>query len=123
MPARDIATMLVETLLAETPPDAGSEVAVLVNGLGGTKYEEMFVLYNDVSALLDRAGLQPYNPLIGEFVTSLDMTGMSLSLLWLDDDLKALLSATASSPAFTSIGPDVAQTPAFSAQPTSAGTE
>ena len=48
-------------------------------------------------------------PLIGEFVTSLDMTGMSLSLLWLDDDLKTLLDATASSPAFTSIGPDVAQ--------------
>ena len=109
MPAREIAAMLVETLLAETPEDAGSDVAVLVNGLGGTKYEEMFVFYNDVAALLDRSGLSPYNPLIGEFVTSLDMTGMSLSLLWLDDDLKSLLDATASSPAFTSIGPDVAQ--------------
>ena len=96
MPARDIAAMLVETLLAETPPDAGSDVAVLVNGLGGTKYEEMFVFYNDVAALLDQAGFAPYNPLIGEFVTSLDMTGMSLSLFWLDDDLKSLLDATAS---------------------------
>jgi dihydroxyacetone kinase len=110
MPARDIAAMLVETLLAETPQDAGSNVAVLVNGLGGTKYEEMFVFYNDVAALLDQAGLETYNPLIGEFVTSLDMTGMSLSLFWLDDDLKSLLDATASTPAFTSIGPDVAQT-------------
>jgi dihydroxyacetone kinase len=123
MPSRQIAALLVETLLAETPQDAGSNVAVLVNGLGGTKYEEMFVFYNDVAALLDRFGLSPYNPLIGEFVTSLDMTGMSLSLLWLDDDLKILLDATASSPAFTSIGPDVAQAPAFSAQPTPAGTE
>ena len=68
-------------------PGTGSDVAVLVNGLGGTKYEEMFVFYNDVAALLDRSGLSP-QPLIGEFVTSLDMTGMSLSLLWLDDDLK-----------------------------------
>src|SRR5215207_7891064 len=109
LPARDIAAMLVETLLAETPEAAGSDVAVLVNGLGGTKYEEMFVFYNDVTALLDRSGLSPYTPLIGEFVTSLDMTGMSLSLFWLDDDLKTLLEATASSPAFTSIGPDVAQ--------------
>ena len=109
VPAREIAAMLVETLLAEAPADAGSDVAVLVNGLGGTKYEEMFVFYNDVAALLDRSGLVPYNPLIGEFVTSLDMTGMSLSLLWLDDDLKPLLDATASSPAFTSIGPDVEQ--------------
>jgi dihydroxyacetone kinase len=48
--------------------------------------------------------------LIGEFVTSLDMTGMSLSLYWLDDELKTLLDATASTPAFTSIGPDVTQT-------------
>src|SRR5215216_3382003 len=107
MPSRQIAAMLVETLLAETPQDSGSNVAVLVNGLGGTKYEEMFVFYNDVAALLDRSGLVPYNPLIGEFVTSLDMTGMSLSLFWLDDDLKVLLDATAASPAFTSIGPDI----------------
>ena len=109
VPSREIAAMLVETLLAETPEDAGNDVAVLVNGLGGTKYEEMFVFYNDVAALLDRSGLAPYNPLIGEFVTSLDMTGMSLSLFWLDDDLKSLLNATALSPAFTSIGPDIAQ--------------
>jgi dihydroxyacetone kinase len=116
MPARDIAAMLVETLLAETPRDAGSTVAVLVNGLGGTKYEEMFVFYNDVAALLDRAGLQVYTPLIGEFVTSLDMTGMSLSLFWLDDDLTSLLDATASTPAFTSIGPDVTQTTALASR-------
>jgi dihydroxyacetone kinase phosphoprotein-dependent L subunit len=116
MPTRDIAAMLVETLLAETPAGTGSDVAVLVNGLGGTKYEEMFVFYNDVAALLDRAGLQAYNPLIGEFVTSLDMTGMSLSLFWLDDDLKSLLDATASTPAFTSIGPDVTQTSAPAAR-------
>ena len=109
MPSQQIAAMLVETLLAETPAGAGSDVAVLVNGLGGTKYEEMFVFYNDVASLLHRSGLSPYNPLIGEFVTSLDMTGMSLSLFWLDADLKALLDATASSPAFTSIGPDVDQ--------------
>ncbi len=108
-PSREIAALLVEALLAEAPAGAGSEVAVLVNGLGGTKYEELFVFYNDVAAHLGQAGLQPYNPLIGEFVTALDMTGLSLSLFWLNDDLKILLDATASSPAFTSIGPDVAQ--------------
>lgn len=109
LPARELAATLADILLAETPAGAGSQVAVLVNGLGGTKYEELFVLYNDVAAHLDRHGLQPYNPLIGEFVTALDMTGLSLSLYWLDDDLRALLDATAVSPAFTSIGPDVAQ--------------
>lgn len=110
MPARAVAELLVATLLAETPADAGAEVAVLVNGLGGTKYEELFVFYNDVAPLLKTAGFAPYNPLIGEFVTSLDMTGMSLSLFWIDDELKSLLDATAASPAFTSIGPDVART-------------
>jgi dihydroxyacetone kinase phosphoprotein-dependent L subunit len=112
MPANAVAKLLVETLLAETPADAGSEVGVLVNGLGGTKYEELFVFYNDVAPMLHTAGLTPYNPLIGEFVTSLDMTGMSLSLFWLDDELKTLLDATALTPAFTSIGPDVAGTEA-----------
>ncbi|MFT4041440.1 MAG: dihydroxyacetone kinase subunit DhaK, partial [Thermomicrobiales bacterium] len=107
-PARELAATLVETLLAETPAGAGSQVAVLVNGLGSTKYEELFVFYNDVAAQLAHHGLQPYNPLIGEFVTALDMTGLSLSLYWIDDDLRALLDATAASPAFTSIGPDVA---------------
>lgn len=114
LPARELALLLVDALLAEAPADAGSQVAVLLNGLGGTKYEEMFVLYNDVAALLDRHGLQPYNPLIGEFVTALDATGLSLSLYWLDDDLRTLLDATASSPAFTSIGPDVAAAGAVS---------
>jgi dihydroxyacetone kinase phosphoprotein-dependent L subunit len=114
-PSRELAVMLVETLLAETPTGAGNEVAVLVNGLGGTKYEEMFVFYHDVAALLTRNGLRPYNPLIGEFVTSLDMTGMSVSFFWVDDELKPLLDATAATPAFTCIGPDVASAnaPAF----------
>ncbi|MFN8590141.1 MAG: dihydroxyacetone kinase family protein [Thermomicrobiales bacterium] len=107
LPAGEIAALLVDTLLADAPASAGNDVAVLVNGLGGTKYEEMFVFYNDVVPLLQKAGLRPYNPLIGEFVTSLDMAGMSLSLFWLDDELRPLLDATAVTPAFTSIGPDV----------------
>jgi dihydroxyacetone kinase len=120
-PSRELAAMLVDTLLAEAPAGAGSEVAVLVNGLGGTKYEEMFVFYNDVASLLDRAGLQPHNPLIGEFVTALDMTGMSLSFFWLDESLKPLLDATAAAPAFTSIGPDVAVLPTSLSTSTSVG--
>jgi len=108
LPAREVAKLLVETLLAETPPDAGSRVAVLVNGLGGTKYEELFVLYQGVMPLLAAAGIEPYAPQIGEFVTALDMTGCSLTLFWLDDDLQPLLDATAISPAFTQIGPEVA---------------
>jgi len=87
--------------LVRTP---GSKVAVLVNGLGATKYEELFVLYSGIAPLLREAGLETHEPLIGEFVTSLDMAGCSLSLFWLDDDLEALHDAPAASPAFTRAG-------------------
>lgn len=101
LPAREIAALLLETLLADKPEGAGTRVAVLVNGLGSTHYEEMFVLYKDIHRGLAGAGLQAHNPIIGEMVTSLDMEGCSLSLMWLDDELTPLLAAPASSPAFT----------------------
>lgn len=104
LPASDIAKMLVDTVLADTPADAGSRAAVMLNGLGSTKYEELFVLYKDVSQQLEAAGIEIYQPLVGEFVTSLNMAGCSLSLMWLDDDLQALHDAPASTPAFTLIG-------------------
>ena len=104
--ARELAALLVEQLLADAPRDAGSEVAVLVNGLGATKYEELFVLYSSVAPLLAGAGLHVHETNIGEFVTSLDMAGCSISLFWLDDELRALHDAPASSPAYTRFGTD-----------------
>jgi dihydroxyacetone kinase len=108
LPAKEIAKLLVDALLADAPPDAGSEVGVLVNGLGGTKYEEMFVLYSGVAPLLEQAGLSVYETQVGEFVTALDTPGCSLTLFWLDDDLKPLHDASARTPAYSRIGPDVA---------------
>ena len=104
MPAREIARLLVDALLADAPADAGSRAAVLVNGLGATKYEEMFVLYQGVAPLLAGAGIEAHEPQIGEFVTSLDMAGCSLTLHWLDDDLQALYDAPCATPAFTKGG-------------------
>ena len=104
LPAREVARLLVETILAEAPPAAGSRAAVLVNGLGATKYEELFVLYAGVAPLLAAAGIEVHEPHIGEFVTSLDMAGCSLTLFWLDDDLQELHDAAAASPAFTRNG-------------------
>jgi len=122
VPAREIARLLVDTLLAEAPAGGGGEVAVLVNGLGGTKYEEMFVLYSGVAPLLERAGLRVHEAQIGEFVTSLDMAGCSLTLFWLDDELRELHDATAASPAYTRIGPDVERAGLF-ASPEAAAAE
>ena len=73
MSAKDLGAKLVEAVLAERPEEASGRAAVLVNGLGATKYEELFVLYGHVSDLLTNAGLELIAPEIGELVTSLDM--------------------------------------------------
>jgi dihydroxyacetone kinase len=84
VPAAELAALLVGRLLAEAPEGAGSRVAVILNGLGSTKHEELFVLWVAVAAELRQAGLSIVAPLVGEYVTSLDMEGCSLTLTWLD---------------------------------------
>ena len=91
--AAELAHLLVQPLLEEAPADAEGRVVVLLNGLGSTKYEELFVLYSEVRPLLDAAGLRVHDSEVGELVTSLDMMGCSLTLFWLDDDLGALYDA------------------------------
>jgi dihydroxyacetone kinase len=88
LPAAELAALLVRRLVDEAPAQPGSRVAVILNGLGSTKQEELFVLWSSVAAELDRAGLRPVAPLVGEYVTSLDMEGCSLTLTWLDDELE-----------------------------------
>lgn len=102
-PAREVADLLLNTLLADAPPAAGSRVAVLLNGLGSTQYEEMFVLYKDVNRRLLAEGLAPYKPIVDEMVTSLDMAGCSLTLCWLDEELTVLFDAPCASAAYTNI--------------------
>jgi D-erythrulose 4-kinase len=100
MPARELAALLVDGLLEERPADGGARAAVVLNGLGATKYEELFVLYNDVQRLLVDAGVEPVMTEVGELVSSLDMAGCSLSLTWLDEELETLWCAPAHSVAF-----------------------
>nr|WP_321983728.1 dihydroxyacetone kinase family protein [uncultured Lichenicoccus sp.] len=88
LPAAELAALLVDRLLSEAPTDGGPRVAAILNGLGSTKYEELFVLWASVSARLRAAGLTVVAPEVGEFVTSLDMEGCSLTLTWLDDELE-----------------------------------
>ena len=97
LPAKDLAKLLTEKLLAERPTGT-TKVGVILNGLGATKYEELFVLWTSVSTLLKNAGLDVVAPEAGEFVTSLDMQGCSLTLLWLDDELETLWSAACDTP-------------------------
>lgn len=94
--AEEIADLLVSHVLDAAPSDAASDrVAVILNGLGATKYEELFLTYGKVAAKLRAAGLSIVEPEVGELVTSLDMGGISLTLMWLDDELEAAWHAEA----------------------------
>jgi dihydroxyacetone kinase len=103
-PADGLAELLVGELLAELPDGvddaSGQRVAVILNGLGSVKYEELFVVYKRVAALLDDAGVTVIDPEVGELVTSFDMAGVSLTLFWLDDELETFWRAPADTPAY-----------------------
>ncbi|MDP9983496.1 dihydroxyacetone kinase [Pseudarthrobacter oxydans] len=98
--ASELAELLVTKLLADKPHDAGSRVVAIVNGLGTVKYDELFLLFGKIEKLLLAAGLTVVEPECGELVTSLDMSGLSLTLLWLDEELEQYWAAPADTPAF-----------------------
>ena len=98
--ASELAAQLVEPLLEDAPTDRGDRAVVIVNGLGTVKYEELFVLYRAVAAILDRAGITIVQPECGELVTSLDMAGASVTLFWLTPELEELWADPADTPAY-----------------------
>lgn len=100
------ADVLVDELFQERPPLDGGRVAVLVNGLGATKYDELHVLFSRIAHRIESAGMTLVAPVIGELVTSLDMAGVSLSIGYLDEELEELWRAPAHSVAFTRTAPD-----------------
>ncbi|MDT0211043.1 dihydroxyacetone kinase family protein [Curtobacterium sp. BRD11] len=108
LPARELAALLVERLVAERPEGAGPRVAPILNGLGDTKYEELFLLWGRVLPLLEDAGLEVVEPEVGELVTSLDMGGCSLTLQFLDDELEQYWRADAYTPAYRKVAAPVA---------------
>ena len=99
VPAGEFAGLLVDTVLAERPAGA-RRAAVLLNGLGATKYEELFVLWGAVEERLAAAGVDLVAPEVGEYVTSLDMQGCSLTVMWLDEELEGYWLAPCETPVF-----------------------
>jgi len=95
-----IAEQLARAAIDDQPIRRGDKVAVLINGLGATPREELYVLYRRVRQILDGDGIAVHRNYIGEYATSLEMAGASLSLLKLDDELASLIDAPASSPFF-----------------------
>ncbi|WP_295700717.1 dihydroxyacetone kinase family protein [Lapillicoccus sp.] len=101
--ARELANELVDRLLDEAPGVSGAggdRVAVILNGLGSIKSEELFVVYGQVAKRLDAAGLIVVQPEVGEFATSFEMAGLSLTLMWLDDELERAWTSPAATAAY-----------------------
>lgn len=98
--AAELAELLLDKVLAEAPADASGRVGAILNGLGSTKYEELFVVWRTVARLLAERGYSVVEPEVGELVTSLDMAGISLTLVHLDDELERFWTAPADTPAY-----------------------
>ena len=97
-PAREVAQMLVEPILADLDFTAGDGVIAFVNGLGATPLLELYLMYGEVQALLAKAGVSVARSLVGPFITSLDMAGCSVTLLKVDDELLGLWDAPVRTP-------------------------
>ena len=97
-PAKEIARIMVDKILADYDFSSG-ETALMVNGLGGSPLMELYIMENDVCSYLEQKGIKVYRTYVGNFMTSLEMTGCSVSLLKLDDELKKLLDAPCSTAA------------------------
>ena len=97
--ADEIVDMLMDKILADLDY-SGSEVAVMINGAGATPLMELFIVNNRVFDILAEKGIKVYKTFVGEYMTSLEMEGFSISLLKLDGELKELLDAKADTPAF-----------------------
>ena len=98
--AADLARTLVDGVLADRQDASSRRIAVILNGLGRTKYEELFVVWGEVARLLRERGYTIVEPEVGELVTSLDMAGCSLTVMWLDDELEKYWTAPADTPAY-----------------------
>ena len=98
--ADEIAERIVTTILADMPLGPGDEVAVMVNGLGATPPEELYILFRKVHGLLADRGVAIYRAYVGEYATSMEMAGASFTFFKLDAEMKALLDHPAESPFF-----------------------
>ncbi len=98
--ADQITERMVGAILADMPLEAGDRVAVMVNGLGATPLEELYILYRRVHRILVERGVNIHRAYVGRYATSMEMAGASLTFFKLDDELAALLDHPAQSPFF-----------------------
>jgi dihydroxyacetone kinase-like protein len=97
--AREIVDIMVDAVISDLKPKRGSKVLAFVNGMGGTPLIELYLLYGEVDRKLRAAGVEPVRNLIGNYITSLEMAGASLTVLELDEELTKLWDAPVHTPA------------------------
>ena len=99
--AKEIAQRMVDIVLPDYPFVEGDEVVVLVSGLGATPVMELYVLYNEIETLLSAKGIKIHKSYVGDYFTSLEMMGATLTVMKLDDELKELIDLPATSMGLT----------------------
>lgn len=99
--ADEVVDIILDKILADIELKSGDEVSVMINGLGATPLEEQLICYRRVHEILSEKGVSIYMPHIGEFATSMEMSGLSITIFKLDDELKSLLRQPASTPFYT----------------------
>ena len=103
--AAELASRMVDALAKDQNLTDGDEVTVLVNGFGATPLMELYLLNNGVAQELDARNIKVYRTFVGNFMTSIDMAGASVSLMKMNDQLKELLDEESNAPAFKVSGP------------------
>jgi len=101
--ADEISERMTQAILDDLQPQAGDKLAVMVNGLGATPPEELYVMYRKIHDILSERGLEIHRAYVGEYATSMEMAGASLTLFRLDDELTELLDYPAHTPFFTQV--------------------
>jgi dihydroxyacetone kinase-like protein len=110
-PASEMAEMMLDVILPDLPFTSGNEVVVLVSGLGATPVMELYILYGHVAELLQKRGIRITRQYVGNYFTSLEMMGVTLTLTRLDDELKRLVDLEADSMGLTQFGPRAGTAP------------
>jgi dihydroxyacetone kinase-like protein len=101
--ADDTVQIMMDKILEDLPYNSGDEAAILVNGLGATPKEELYVMYRKAAEILKGRNIKVYKVYLGEYATSMEMAGASISILKLDAELKALLAKPANTPFFEQV--------------------
>ena len=99
--ADELAARIVPDIAEDLKLQKGEEIALLINGFGGTPLQELYLFNNSVTNELEKAGVKIYKTLVGNYMTSIDMAGASVTFLRLDDELKGYLDYPVSTPAIT----------------------